>query len=99
MNEIITWGAVETAARIKAKTVSASDVTEAHLDHITKCEPDLNAVVEVLADDARKTVCAVYVPLIWCLPSIFSLLDMFSIGALGGCYGGWKWTCGSAGDC
>jgi len=44
-------------------------------------------------------VCAVYVPLIWCLPSIFSLLDMFSIGAVGGCYGGWKWTCGSAGDC
>jgi hypothetical protein len=47
----------------------------------------------------QKTVCAVYVPLIWCLPSIFSWLDMFSIGAVGGCYGGWKWTCGSAGYC
>jgi len=49
--------------------------------------------------EAGINVCAVYVPLIWCLPSIFSLLDMFSIGALGGCYGGWKLTCGSAGDC
>ena len=43
----------------------------------------------------RFTVCAVHVPLICCLPSIFIWLDMFSIGAVGGCYGGWKWTCGS----
>ena len=55
MDKIITWGAIETAARIKAKTVSVADVTEAHLNHIAQCEPDLNAVVEVLAADARKT--------------------------------------------
>jgi amidase len=52
MNEIITWTAEETAAAIRAKTVSVTEVTEAHLDRIAEIEPDLRAVVDVLGNEA-----------------------------------------------
>jgi len=55
MDEIITWGAVETAANIRAKSISVTEVTKAHLARIAQTEPDLNAVVEVLGDSALKT--------------------------------------------
>ena len=52
MNEIITWTAEETLAAIRAKTVSVTEVTEAHLDRIAEIEPDLRAVVDVLGNEA-----------------------------------------------
>lgn len=55
MNEIITWSAVETAARIRERSVSVTEVTKAHLSRITEWEPGLNAVVETLADTALAT--------------------------------------------
>jgi amidase len=46
-------GAGELAARIAARELSAREVVEAHLARIAEHNPHLNAVVRVLADDAR----------------------------------------------
>lgn len=52
MNEIITWSAVETAARIRDRSISVTEVTQAHLDRIAEWEPGLNALVDNLGDTA-----------------------------------------------
>ncbi|MBZ0128697.1 MAG: amidase [Rhodobacteraceae bacterium] len=52
MSEIITWSAVETAARIRDRSVSVTEVTQAHLDRIAMWEPGLNAVVDNLGETA-----------------------------------------------
>lgn len=46
-------GAAELAAAIAANEVCSLEVVEAHLDRIEEVNPKLNAVVRVLADDAR----------------------------------------------
>ena len=48
------WSAVETAAAIRAGTVSAVEVVEAHLAHMRAVNPKLNAVVVDLSEEALK---------------------------------------------
>jgi len=55
MDEIIKWTATQTAANIKAKTVSVTEVTKAHLARSKALEPGLRAVVEPLDDTALAT--------------------------------------------
>jgi amidase len=51
-------GAGELAALIKAGATSSAAVVEAHLDRIAEVNPHLNAVVRVLADEARAGAAA-----------------------------------------
>jgi amidase len=53
MTELWQMGALELAAVIRAKEVSSREVLEAHLDRVDKVNGDLNAIVRVLADEAR----------------------------------------------
>lgn len=50
MSQIIGWSGVETVARLKARDVSASEVTEAHLRRLEAVNPALNAVVDDVPD-------------------------------------------------
>ena len=50
MSEIVTWGAVETVARLKAKDVSAEEVCTAHLARLEAVNPELNAIVDAVPD-------------------------------------------------
>ena len=58
MTELWTYGATELAAMIAARTVSSAEVVEAHLARIEAVNPALNAVVRVLADEARAGAAA-----------------------------------------
>ena len=53
--EIWQWSAVKTAAAIKAKQVSAVEVTTAHIERLHAANPALNAVVVDLTDSALET--------------------------------------------
>ncbi len=53
MNDLTFSSASTLAAAIRAKEVSSLEVVDAHLSHIERVNPDLNAVVLVLADQAR----------------------------------------------
>jgi len=46
-------GALELAEKIRTKEVSSRDVLEAHLARVEDCNGALNAIVRVLADEAR----------------------------------------------
>ncbi len=46
MSEIIRWNARETVAALKAREVSAEEVTRAHLERIAEVNPTLNAITE-----------------------------------------------------
>ena len=48
MSEIIRWSAVETSAHIRARDVSVTEVTRAHLTRMTDANPALNAVTHVI---------------------------------------------------
>lgn len=52
MSELWKLGALELAAKIRAKDVSSREVVEAHLARVEAVNPQLNAVVRVLADEA-----------------------------------------------
>jgi amidase len=54
MAELWQLGALELAARIAAREVSSREVLDAHLDRVAAVNPHLNAVVRVLADEARE---------------------------------------------
>lgn len=54
MTEIWQMSALEMAAEIADRKVSSREVVEAHLARIAAVNPSVNAVVRVLADDARK---------------------------------------------
>lgn len=54
MTEIWTKSALEIAADIADRTVSSREVVEAHLARIEQVNPHVNAIVRVLADDARR---------------------------------------------
>jgi amidase len=54
MSEPWQLGAVELAARIRARELSSREVLEAHLTRLEVVNPHLNAVVRVLADEARE---------------------------------------------
>ena len=48
------WSAVETAAAIRKGEVTSNEVIHAHIDHMHKVNPALNAVVVDLGDDALR---------------------------------------------
>jgi len=54
MNEILTLSGAAQARLIRAGTLSSADLVEAHLERIAQVNPRLNAVVEVLAEQARE---------------------------------------------
>ncbi|MFC6583016.1 amidase [Sulfitobacter aestuariivivens] len=58
MTEILKWSAVETVAHLKARDVSAREVTEAHLARIDAVNPSLNAIVDDVPDaiDRAKAI-------------------------------------------
>jgi amidase len=53
MTELWRLSAIDLASRIAARQVSSREVVEAHLDRISAVNARLNAVVRVLADEAR----------------------------------------------
>lgn len=58
MTDLWQMTAEETAAAIRAKTVSSTEVLEAYLARIDRYDPQLNAVVTVDADGARRAASA-----------------------------------------
>ena len=53
MTELWQLGALELADRIRSREVSSREVLEAHLARVDACNGSLNAVVRILADEAR----------------------------------------------
>ena len=53
MTELLEQSAVELARRIRSKSVSATEVVEAHIRRIETVNPTINAVVQKTYDDAR----------------------------------------------
>jgi amidase len=53
MTELWQMGALELAETIRAKEASSREVLEAHLDRVEQVNGDLNAIVRILADEAR----------------------------------------------
>ncbi|MFI5734940.1 amidase [Kribbella sp. NPDC051587] len=58
MSELWRLRAGELAARIAGKEVTSVEVVEAHLERIAEVDPQVNAVVRVLADEARAAAAA-----------------------------------------
>jgi len=64
VDEIVSWSAIDTAARIRDRVVSVVEVVEAHLKRIEVVNPRINAITEVAEDgldlarelDAGKTI-------------------------------------------
>ena len=59
MNDLTFCSATSIAAAIRTKDVSSREVVDAHLEHIQRVNPPLNAVVRVLAESARREARAV----------------------------------------
>ena len=55
MSEIWQLSATELARRIALRQISSAEVVDAHLARINAVNPVLNAVVQVLADEARAS--------------------------------------------
>lgn len=55
MNELWSMSATDLAMQIRTKTVTATDVTRAHLDRMEAVNPKLNAVVQATPDEALDT--------------------------------------------
>ena len=53
VNELCFLSATELAKRIAARELSALEVTDAHLAQIERCNPQVNAIVTLVADQAR----------------------------------------------
>ena len=53
MTELWQLGALELAGKIRGREVSSREVLEAHLERVEACNGSLNAIVRVLADEAR----------------------------------------------
>ena len=58
MAEIWQWNTVTTAARVAAGEVSATEVTQAHLDRLDAVNPALNAVTNDVREEALETASA-----------------------------------------
>ena len=54
MTELWQLGALELADRIRTREVSSREVLEAHLVRVDECNGALNAIVRLLADEARS---------------------------------------------
>ncbi|WP_069300062.1 amidase family protein [Neptunicoccus sediminis] len=59
MSELWTLSATEIAAKIRAKEVSATEVTKAHLERIDAVNPALNAVVQHMPEEALSAAAAI----------------------------------------
>ena len=55
MSEIWQLSATELAQRIASRQISSAEAVDAHLARINAVNPALNAVVQVLADEARAS--------------------------------------------
>ena len=55
MSEIWQLSATELAQRIASRQISSAEAVDAHLARIDAVNPSLNAVVRVLADEARAS--------------------------------------------
>ena len=55
MTELWKFSANDLASMIASKQVSSREVVDAHLARIEEVNPSLNAVVRVLADEARSS--------------------------------------------
>lgn len=63
MDEIAGWSAVETAARVRDRSVSITEVVGAHLERLAEINPRINAITQVVEDslelaktlDARRS--------------------------------------------
>src|SRR5258708_23489131 len=53
MGEIVQLSATELAQRIARRQLSSAEVVDAHLARLDAVNPALNAVVKILADEAR----------------------------------------------
>jgi amidase len=58
MADLWRLSAIDLARRIATKEISCVDVIEAHLERIEAVNPRINAVVKVLAGEARKDAIA-----------------------------------------
>ena len=54
MSDIVYWSARRLAAAIRARELSSRDIVEACLDRIEKVNPQINAVVQLVAERARS---------------------------------------------
>lgn len=52
MSEIIRWTATQTANALASREVSVTEVTQAHLARVARCEPHLRALVEPFEEHA-----------------------------------------------
>jgi amidase len=52
VNELLRLSAIEQASLIRARKLSSLELVQAHLEHISRVNPRMNAAVEVLADRA-----------------------------------------------
>ena len=52
MTEIWEWTATQIAEQVRARRVSAVEVTQAHLDRLTAMNPSINAVVQEFPEEA-----------------------------------------------
>ncbi|WP_292265963.1 amidase family protein [Marivita sp.] len=52
MAEIWEWTATQIAAQVRARQVSAVEVTQAHLDRLAAVNPSINAVVQEFPEEA-----------------------------------------------
>lgn len=59
MSELWTWSATQIAQAVRAKRVSALEVTQAHLDRIDAVNPRINAIVQHMPDEALDAARAV----------------------------------------
>ena len=57
MDEIVYWSARKLTEAIRAKELSSLEVVDAHLRRIEEVNPELNAVVQLRADQARAEAC------------------------------------------
>ena len=55
MSEIISWSATTTRQQIAQKSVSCLEVAEAHLAHVKKTNPALNALTQIAEEEALAT--------------------------------------------
>ena len=53
VNDLLFSSATAIAAAIRDKEISSLEVVDAHLSHIERANPGMNAIVRVLADEAR----------------------------------------------
>src|SRR5689334_15349778 len=54
MNDLLLLSGSELASRIRRRDLSAAEVVEAHIRHIERVNPTLNAMVHTRFDEARE---------------------------------------------